>query len=253
MPVEDVSGQSAAQMGWRAFFLTQGDHQVIKFYFHDTPNPRKVALFLEESGLPYQVVPVDLLKGEQHRPEYRSINPNGKVPAIADGEVVVFDSSAILLYLSDKTGRFQGAPRDRPAVLSWLMFIATGLSPFSGQAFHFGRVHTGSPYSTNRYRREVERHYEVLNTRLGEQPYIAGDEYTIADMAAWGWISRAATALLNDAPFDPYPNVRRWFETVDGRPAAARARKVGGHIAFKTEFDEEAMQVLFPQNFPKTS
>jgi len=224
---------------------------VIKFYFHETPNPRKVALFLEETGLPYEIVPVDLLKGEQHSPEYRAINPNGKVPAIVDDGVVVFDSAAILIYLADKTGRFFGAPKDRPAVLSWLMFIASGLSPFSGQASHFGRVHTDSPYTTNRYRRELERHYAVLDARLGKKPYVAGDDYTIADMAAWGWVRIANTALLNDAPLEPYPNVKRWFETVDGRPAAARAREVGHDIAFKTEFDAETLKALFPQNSPK--
>jgi GST-like protein len=224
---------------------------MIKFYFHDTPNPRKVALFLEESGLHYEVVPVDLLKGQQHKPEYRAINPNGKVPAIVDDGVAVFDSSAILLYLADKTGQFGGTPKDRPAVLSWLMFVASGLSPFSGQAFHFGRVHTDSPYASNRYLREAQRHYEVLNARLDGRPYIAGDDYTIADMAAWGWVGRANTALLNDVPLAPYPHVRRWFETVDGRPAAARARGVGSDIPFKTEFDTETLKALFPQNFPK--
>jgi GST-like protein len=224
---------------------------MIKFYFHDTPNPRKVALFLEEAELPYELAPVDLLKGEQHKPGFRAINLNGKVPAIDDDGVVVFDSAAILLYLADKTGRFGGAPQDRPALLAWLMFVATGLSPFSGQAFHFGRVHTDSAYATNRYRREVERHYEVLNARLAQSPWIAGDDYTIVDMAAWGWVGRAATSLLTDSPLDAYPNVKRWFEAVDGRPAAARARAVGGDIAFKTEFDEETVKALFPQNFPK--
>jgi len=191
---------------------------VIKFYFHDTPNPRKIALFLEESGVAYEVIPVDLLKGEQHNPEYRAINPNGKAPAVVDDGIVVFDSSAILIYLADKTGLFFGAPRDRPAVLSWLMFIASGLSPFSGQASHFARVHTDSAYATNRYRREVERHYDVLEARLQQKPYIAGDDYTIADMAAWGWVGRVGTVLLNDAPLAPWPNVSRWVR--DGRWSA---------------------------------
>jgi GST-like protein len=225
---------------------------MIKFYFHDTPNPRKVALCLEESGLQYEIAPVDLLKGEQHRSEYRAINPNGKVPAIVDDGVVLFDSAAILIYLADKTKRFFGAePKDRPVVLSWLMFISTGLGPFSGQSYHFGRVHTDSAYAANRYRREVERHYEVLDARLEGRPYIAGGDYTIADIAAWGWVGRAATAFLNDAPLDHYANVKRWFAAVDARPAAARARDVGHDIPFKTEFDEETAKALFPQNFPK--
>jgi GST-like protein len=223
---------------------------LIKFYFHETPNPLKVALFLEETGLPYEVVPVDLLKGQQHAPEFRAINPNGKVPAIVDDDVVVFDSTAILLYLADKTGRYLGTLADRPSVLSWLMFAATGLSPFSGQASHFNRVHTDSSYATNRYRREVERHYDVLNARLDGRPHIAGDDYTIADMAAWGWVGRIGSTVPGDNPIDRWPNVKRWFGTVDARPAAARARELAHNIPFKTDFDAETFKALFPQNFP---
>ncbi len=116
---------------------------MIRFYFHPTPNPAKVALFLEEAGLPYETIPVDTSKGEQHLPAFRAINPNGKVPAIVDTdgpggkEARVFDSTAILIYLADKTGKFLGTPADRPELLSWLLFIASGLGPFSGQAVHF--------------------------------------------------------------------------------------------------------------------
>ena len=116
---------------------------MIRFYYHPTPNPLKISLFLEETGLPYEVVPVDTSKGEQHLPAFRKINPNGKVPAIVDTdgpggkEARVFDSNAILLYLADKTGKFGGSPDDRPELLSWLFFIASGLGPFSGQAVHF--------------------------------------------------------------------------------------------------------------------
>jgi len=224
---------------------------MIKFYFHHTPNPRKVALFLEETGLPYEVAPVDLLKGEQHRPEFRAINPNGKVPAILDDGVAVFDSTAILLHLAEKTGQFLGKPGERPALLSWLMFVAAGLSPFSGQASHFNRVHTDSPYATNRYRREVERHYDILDARLSQQPYLAGDSYTIVDMAAWGWIDLAASAVKEDAPLDRWPNLKRWFEKVNSRPAVGRVRLVGQNAGFKTEFDEETLRALFPQNYAK--
>jgi GSH-dependent disulfide-bond oxidoreductase len=226
---------------------------VIKFYFHHTPNPLKVALFLEEAQLRYEVVPVDLMKAEQHEAGFRTINPNGKVPAIVDDGVVVFDSSAILLYLAEKTGRFLGSPEDRPAVLSWLMLVATGLGPFMGQASHFSRIHTDSAYATNRYRREVERHFEVLNARLGRESYLGGDIYTIADMAAWGWIERAADVLKQDAPLDPHSNLKRWFAAVDSRPAAARARLVGSDLGFKNEFDDETLRALFPQNFPKVA
>jgi GSH-dependent disulfide-bond oxidoreductase len=226
---------------------------MIKFYFHHTANSLKVALFLEEAGLRYEVVPVDLLKGEQHRPEFRAINPNGKVPAMLDGAVVVFDSAAILLHLAEKTGQFIGAPGDRPALLSWLMFVASGLGPFSGQASHFSRVHTDSPYATNRYRREAERHYDVLDARLGRQPYLVGNSYTIVDMAAWGWVDRAGSFLKQDAPLDRWPNLKLWFGNIDSRPAAGRARLVGRDAGFKTEFDEETLRALFPQNFPEVA
>ena len=138
---------------------------MIRLYFYPGPNPAKVALFLEETSLPYEVVPVDTAKGEQHTKEFRSINPNGKVPAIVDtdgpagAEIRVFDSSAILLYLGEKTGRLMGAPTDRGELLSWLFFIAAGLGPFSGQAVHFQRAAPEKlPYAINRYRREAERH-----------------------------------------------------------------------------------------------
>src|SRR5579863_7502364 len=172
---------------------------MIRFYFHPTPNPAKVALMLEETGLAYQVVPVDTSKGEQHTAEFRAINPNGKVPAIVDTEgpggkeARVFDSTAILIYLAEKTGRFQGQPEDRPELLSWLLFVASGLGPFSGQAVHFQfAAPNGLDYAVNRYRREAERHYQVLDKHLEGRAYIVGNAYTIADMSAWGWLDRAS-------------------------------------------------------------
>lgn len=166
---------------------------MIRFYFHPTPNPAKVALFLEESGLAYELVPVDTSKGEQHLPAFRAINPNAKVPAIIDTdgpggkEVRVFDSSAILLYLGEKTGQFMGTPEDKPELLSWLFFIASGLGPFSGQAVHFQyAAPEGNDYAVNRYRREIERHYEVLDQHLAGRDYIVGNEYTLADISTWG-------------------------------------------------------------------
>ena len=146
---------------------------MIRFYYHPTPNPTKIALFLEETGLPYEAVPVDTSKGEQHTAEFRAINPNGKVPAIVDtdgprhAEVRVFDSTAILLYLAEKTGQLLSSTADRGELLSWLLYIATGLGPFSGQAVHFQRAAPEKlPYVINRYRREAERHYAVLDKHL---------------------------------------------------------------------------------------
>src|SRR6478609_3937360 len=200
---------------------------MIRFYYHPTPNPLKISLFLEETSLPYEVVAVDTSKGEQHLPAFRKINPNGKVPAIVDTdgpgghEARIFDSSAILLYLADKTGKFGGAPEDRPELLSWLFFIASGLGPFSGQAVHFQlAAPAGLDYTVNRYRREAERHYQVLDDHLEGRTYMVGETYTIADIAAWGWLDRASRVRKNaDNPLGPFPNLKRFFETVDVRPA----------------------------------
>ena len=231
---------------------------MIRFYFHPTPNPAKIALFLEEAGLPYDAIPVDTSKGEQHRPEFRAINPNGKVPAIVDTdgpggvEARVFDSTAILIYLAEKTGKLQGTPADRPELLSWLLFIASGLGPFSGQAVHFQfAAPAGLDYAVNRYRREAERHYQVLNDHLEGRTYIVGDGYTIADISAWGWLDRAARVRKGEAdPLAAFPNLKRLFETVDARPAVARARAVGADHDFKKTNDEETRRALFPSNFP---
>ena len=231
---------------------------MIRFYFHPTPNPLKVALFLEEAGLPYEVVPVDTRKGEQHVPAFRAINPNGKLPAIVDtdgpggGETRVFDSSAILLYLADKTGQFLGAPADRGELLSWLFFISSGIGPYSGQAVHFQKAAPEPlPYAINRYRREVERHYAVLDQHLADRATIVGQGYTIADMSAWGWLDRAPVALPGtDDPLAAFPNLKRWFQSINGRPAVARARVVGGGHVFKQEMDEDARRAMFPSNYP---
>src|ERR1700744_663682 len=204
---------------------------MIKLAFHPLHNPEKVALFLEEVGLPFETVPVDTSKGEQHLPAFRKINPNGKVPAIVDTDgpggkaARVFDSTAILLYLAEKTGKFVGSPEDRPELLSWLFFIASGLGPFSGQAVHFQyAAPEGLDYAVNRYRREAERHYQVLNDHLEGRDYIVGKGYTIADISAWGWLDRASFVRKGaEDPLGAFPNVKRLFQTVDARPAVARA------------------------------
>src|ERR1700722_14710758 len=218
---------------------------MIRFYYHPTPNPAKVALFLEETGLTYQVVPVDTSKGEQHLPAFRAINPNGKVPEIVDTEgpggreARDFDSSAILLFLGDKTKRRIGSPADSPELLSWLLFIASGMGPFSGQAVHFQYAAPEKlPYAINRYRREVERHYRVLDDHLARPDYIVGGAYSIPDMSAWGWIERAPRVLPGEGGgLAAFPNLERLYRTVDARPAAARARAVGKDHAFKKEVD----------------
>jgi GST-like protein len=231
---------------------------MIRFYFHPTPNPMKIALFLEEAGLPYEVAPVDTSKGEQHTAQFHAINPNGKVPAIVDTdgpggkEVRVFDSSAILLYLADRTGQLLGSPDERGELLSWLFYIATGLGPFSGQAVHFQRVAPEKmPYAINRYRREAERHYDVLEDHLDGRTFIVGDSLTIVDISAWGWVDRASFVFPgNDDPLAQFPNIKRWFQSIDGRPAVAKARQVGSTHPFKREFDEETLRALFPSNYP---
>ncbi|HEX6958418.1 MAG TPA: glutathione S-transferase C-terminal domain-containing protein [Ferrovibrio sp.] len=231
---------------------------MIRFYFHPTPNPAKIALFLEETGLPYRLVPVDTGKGEQHMAAFRAVNPNGKVPAIVDTEgpggkpARVFDSTAILIYLAEKTGKLLGAPAERPELLSWLMFIGTGLGPFSGQAVHFQHAAPdGLDYAVNRYRREAERHYQVLNDHLAGRDYIVGNSYTIADISAWGWLDRAARVMKGaEDALAAYPEIMRWFRAIDARPAVARARAVGKDHAFKTVIDEESRRALFPSNYP---
>jgi len=231
---------------------------MIEFYFHPTPNPAKVALMLEETGLEYELRPVDTKKGEQHLDAFLAVNPNGKVPAIVDRagpggrESRVFDSSAILLYLAEKAGKYLGAATDRPELLSWLFFISSGLGPFSGQSVHFQHAASEKlPYAINRFRREAERHYRVLDDQLAGRRYLVGDTYTIADMSARGWIARAAFVFPGiEDPLAPFVNLKRWFVEIDARPAAIRARAVGTEHAFKQEMDETARRALFPSNYP---
>ncbi len=218
---------------------------MLKFYFNASPNPSKVALFLEDAGLPYQPVPVDTRKGEQFKPEFVAINPNSKVPAIDDNGVVVFDSNAILLYLAEKTGQFLPAPQHRGALLSWLMFVATGVGPFSGQAVHFKHFAPEKvPYAHTRYQYEATRHYAVLNEHLADHRYMVGDTYTIVDMDVWGW-ARMVPFILGDDAWETFPNVKRLHDEVMARPAAARALALKDKFTFKAEMDEEARRHHF--------
>ena len=224
---------------------------MIKFYFNKAPNPMKVSLYLQETGLPYELLPVDTLKGEQHSAAYRAINPNGKVPAIDDDGVRVFDSNAILLYLSEKTGQLAGGTENRGEMLSWLMFIASGLGPFSGQSVHFNRAAPEQlPYAMNRYLHEAQRHYEVLDTHLEHRQYIVGDAFSIADISAWGWIDKAKV-VLGDQGLAPYVNLQRWFDRINSRPAVKKARNMGKDVKFKSDLDANAQRALYPQNFSK--
>lgn len=218
---------------------------MLKFYFCNTANPSKVALFLEEAGLGYEAIPVDTRKGQQFSPDFVAINPNSKLPAIVDETGPVFDSNAILLYLAEKTGRFLPPSQQRGELLSWLMFLATGLGPFSGQNTHF--VHYAPervPYALERYKYEAERHFGILEKRLADRPFILGDAYTIVDMDAWGW-SRLLTFVLGDGAWDRYPNVTRFTNAISARPAAQRALdKLKSH-SFKTVVDDETRGFMY--------
>ena len=221
---------------------------MIKFFYNLAPNPTKVALCLEEMGLQYELVPVDTRKGEQHKPEFLKVNPNAKVPAIVDGDATVFDSNAILLYLAEKTGKFLPAKSDkaRGELLSWLMFVASGIGPYSGQAVHF-RNFAPEPkdYAVNRYTFEAQRHWGILEARLASRQWMLGDAYTVVDMAVWGWSRLIPVVLGQDAP-QQYPNLQRHLGAINARPAAARALALKDKHAFKTEMDEAARIAMFP-------
>ncbi len=223
---------------------------MIKFYYSLAPNPMKVALFLEESGLPYEPIPVDTRKGEQHTAAFKAINPNAKVPALVDGDAVVFDSNAILLYLAEKTGQFlpPDSPAARAQMVSWLMFVASGVGPFSGQAVHFKHyAPQPEPDAANRYDFEAWRHWDILDKHLAQRHYMLGDTYTLVDMALWGW-ARAVPFVLGADAWDKLPNVKRLVDEINARPAALRVDALRTRHVFKTEMDEAARKAMFPQN-----
>jgi GST-like protein len=225
---------------------------MLKFWYNNAPNPMKVALMLEELGVPYEPIPVDTRKGEQHADAFRAVNPNAKVPAIEDDGVVVFDSNAILLWLGDKHRRFVPTDASSPAraeMLSWLMFVASGIGPYSGQAVHF-RVAAPEPkaYALNRYDFEAHRHWKILDDRLASRRWLAGDDYGIADMAFWGWARLVPFVMGVENPWTQYPNVKRLLDEISTRPAAARVEALRNRHQFKTENDAEAMRAMFPQN-----
>lgn len=219
---------------------------MLKFYFNGSPNPTKVALFLEETGLAFEPYPVDTRKGEQFSPELLKLNPNAKVPVIVEDDgTVVFDSNAILLYLGEKTGQFMPPAKARGELLSWMMFIASGVSPFSGQAVHFKHHSTEKvPYAHNRYQYEAERHYGVVDGHLAGRRYMVADTYTIADMALWGW-ARMVPFILGDDAWAKFPNLKRLVDEISARPAAPRAVALKDKFTFKATLDDEARGHIF--------
>ncbi|WP_070154164.1 glutathione S-transferase family protein [Sphingobium phenoxybenzoativorans] len=224
---------------------------MISFYYCIGPNPMKVALFLEESGVPYDAIPVDILKGEQLSPEFLRLNPNGKLPVLVDEGVTIFDSNAILLYLAEKYGKFLPGESfaARGTLLSWLMFVATGLGPYSGQAVHF-QHYAPEPksYGVQRYVFEARRHYGVLNDHLAYREWMVGDTYTIVDMAVWGWCANIDRVLGVEARQD-FPHLMRLVDRIGQRPAALAVHGLRERHAFKMQFDEQARANMF-QHLP---
>lgn len=209
---------------------------MIDLYFWTTPNGYKILQFLEESGLEYRAIPVNIGNGEQFDPEFLKVSPNNKIPAIVDhnpaegaGPVTIFESGAILLYLAEKTGQF--IPSDiqgRAEVLQWLFWQMAGLGPMAGQVIHFNHAASEQvPYAIKRYQDETSRLYSVLDKQLAGQHYITG-EFSIADMAAYPWVV-IAERLGQD--LNHYPNVQRWVERVQSRPATVAAYEIGQTVA----------------------
>jgi len=206
---------------------------MIELYTWGTPNGRKASIMLEEVGLPYKVHKVDIGKGDQFKPEYVAINPYSKIPAIIDPEgpdgkpLTLFESGAILVYLAGKTGKLlPAAARGKYLTLQWLMFQMGAVGPFFGQVHHFLRAaKVEVPYAIERYVKEKDRVYGVLDRRLGEARYLAGDEYTIADVATYPWVARHE---WHKTDLTLVPNVKRWFDAIGARPAVQRGMAVPG-------------------------
>ena len=226
---------------------------MIDFYYWPTPNGHKVTLFLEETGTPYTIKPLDIGKGAQHEPDYLKISPNGRMPAIVDhspdgggAPISVFESGAILLYLADKTGRFiPSDPRERVVATEWLFWQVGGLGPMTGQYGHF-HVYAPEqvPYAKERYSREAQRLLGVLDRQLAGRAFIAGEDYSIADMACHPWINPYTKAPLDLAPF---PQVRRWHAAIAARPATQRAYARGPEVnpAGSKPLGAEEWRILF--------
>ena len=220
---------------------------MIDVYFWPTGNGKKITIMLEECGMKYNVIPVNINKGDQFKPEFLAISPNNKMPAIVDHDaqgLALFESGAILQYLAEKAGKL--LPRDTPGkfrVLSWLYWQVGGLGPMAGQAHHFLRYAPQQiEYAMHRFRTEVARLYKVMDVQLGSHEYLAGD-YSIADVAAWPWVVRHDWQGQN---LDDFPNVKRWFQAIGARPAVQRGAEVGKEwVNFSQPMSDEDKKRLF--------
>jgi GST-like protein len=226
---------------------------VIELYYWPTPNGHKVTMLLEEVGVPYDIKPVDISAGDQFKPDFLKISPNNRMPAIVDlmpadggAPIAVFESGAILLYLGEKTGRFLPTDlRRRTTVLEWLFWQVGGLGPMAGQNHHFAQYAPEKiPYAVDRYVKETNRLYGVLDHRLEGRAFIAGADYSVADMAAYPWIVPHKRQGQN---LDDFPNVKHWFETIRARPATIRAYEKGKPWMNRPAVTEEGKKILFGQ------
>ncbi len=226
---------------------------MLDIYFWTTPNGYKVLLFAEEAGVPYTIKPVNIGRGEQFKPDFLRISPNNRIPALVDHApaegktpVSVFESGAILLYLAEKTRRFIPADlASRVQVLQWLFWQMGGLGPMAGQNHHFSHYAPEKlPYAVDRYVKETNRLYGVMNKRLADREFIAGPAYTIADMASYPWIVPHERQGQN---LDDFPHLKRWFDSAAARPATQRAYERGKAINTAPTVDEEAKRILFGQ------
>jgi GST-like protein len=229
---------------------------VIDLYYWPTPNCRKVSIMLEECELRYEIKPINITSGDQFSPEFMEINPNNRIPAIVDhgatgGKINVFESGAILVYLAEKTGRFLPTePRARVEALKWLFWQVSGLGPMSGQAQHFRRYSSDKiPYAVDRYTREVNRLYGVMDRTLEARPCLAGD-YSIADMACYPWIARFEWMGQDLAEF---PHLARWYEELGRRPGVVKGRAKAESLLADSAPPDEAHAVLFGQTADSVS
>ncbi len=204
---------------------------MIDLYYAPTPNTWKASIMLEECGLHYRVIPVDIMTGDQKKPEFLTVNPNGRIPVIVDhdapeGPLPVFESGAILIYLAEKTGRFLApSGRARADALGWLMWQMGGLGPMAGQAHHYRRyAPAGNEYSADRFVSESARLYGVMDNHLASNEWLAGDNYSIADIASWGWVWYHR---MHGQNLDDFPSVARWFFAMSERPAVQRGKALG--------------------------